>query len=97
MPSLQRKTDVPVRQAASAETGLLARFVLVVALTLTLVGAMRWAYNITGVNARQISSNLMNLQDRFGQPPPVQQRAARQPQRAPAQANRPGPTIEAVR
>lgn len=49
------------------QSGLMARAMLVVILSLTLVGAMRWALNITNANARQISTNLTHIQDHYEQ------------------------------
>ena len=57
---------VEAREAAG-QSGLMARAMLVVVLSLTLVGAMRWALNITNANARQISTNLTHIQDHYEQ------------------------------
>ena len=54
-------------QEAATQNGLRARAMLVVVLSLTLVGAMRWAFNITNANARQISTNLTRMQDHYEQ------------------------------
>ena len=44
------------------DNGVAARVAMVVVLTLTLVGAMRWALNITNANARHISDNIVQIQ-----------------------------------
>ena len=49
----------------SQDSGVLARATLVVVLSMTLVGAMRWALNITNANARQISTNLTRMQGHY--------------------------------
>ena len=58
--------SVEAREAAG-QSGLMARAMLVVVLSLTLVGAMRWALNITNANARQISTNLTHIQGHYEQ------------------------------
>ena len=76
---------------AAVQAGLLTRALLVAVLSLTLVGAMRWALNITNANARQISTNLTHIQDRYEQQaPPTAPRAK------PTALPRPnvGPTLE---
>ncbi len=57
---------VEARETA-IQSGLMTRAMLVVVLSLTLVGAMRWALNITNANARQISTNLTHIQDHYEQ------------------------------
>lgn len=60
------RTDRPGEALADASPlGTLVRAVLVIALTLTLVGVLRWAVHITNANARQVSTNLARLQDHF--------------------------------
>ena len=62
------RTDRPGEVlAAASPMGTLVRAVLVIALALTLVGVLRWAVNITNANARQVASNLVTMQSRFGQ------------------------------
>ncbi len=60
-------TNYTLRPAArpSQDAGVVTRASLVVVLSLTLVGAMRWALNITNANARQISTGLTRLQGQY--------------------------------
>jgi hypothetical protein len=60
-------SNLTTGRAARAEIGTLARALLVAALTLTLVVALRWAVNVTNANTRRVSTNLVRLQGRFGQ------------------------------
>jgi hypothetical protein len=52
----------PATTALLRERGLVLRAMLVAVLALTLVGAVRWAMNVTNANARQISDNLRKVQ-----------------------------------
>ena len=67
--SLDPQTDAlaytPRPSASSQDAGIVTRAALVVVLSLTLVGAMRWALNITNANARQISTGLTRLQGEY--------------------------------
>ncbi|HLK58880.1 MAG TPA: hypothetical protein VKU00_20065 [Chthonomonadaceae bacterium] len=47
----------------NAKRGLVVRMVLVAVLALTLVGALRWAMNVTNANAKQISDNIRKVQE----------------------------------
>ncbi len=60
-------TNYTLRPAVrpSQDAGIVTRASLVVVLSLTLVGAMRWALNITNANARQISTGLTRLQGQY--------------------------------
>lgn len=53
------------RQQSRHESGVVTRAILVITLSLTLVGVLRWALNVTNANARQISSNLTRLQGHY--------------------------------
>ena len=52
----------------SRDRGLIARAALVIALAVCLIVALRWALNTTNANARQLSTNLTQLQDGFEKP-----------------------------
>lgn len=52
----------PNYNVRTLERGLVARAAFVAVLALTLVGALRWAMNVTNANARQISANLRRMQ-----------------------------------
>lgn len=56
----QTKSTTP-----QSDLNVIVRAVLVVALAITLVGAMRWAVSITNANARQVSTNLTSIQKQF--------------------------------
>lgn len=60
-------TNYTLRPASrpSQDAGIVTRASLVVVLSLTLVGAMRWALNITNANARRISTGLTRLQGQY--------------------------------
>lgn len=62
--------DLPIEEKVPkgprSEIGTLARAVLVVVLAFTLVGALRWAVDVTNANARHISSNLTNVKSLYG-------------------------------
>ncbi|HZO91592.1 MAG TPA: hypothetical protein VFB38_24940 [Chthonomonadaceae bacterium] len=62
------QTDGKQQAAPTVEIGTLVRAALVLLLALTLVGALRWALNVTNANARQVSTNLTHLQARLGRP-----------------------------
>lgn len=64
-PHSDAATYTPRPSAASQDAGIVTRAALVVVLSLTLVGAMRWALNITNANARQISTGLTRLQGQY--------------------------------
>lgn len=60
------KTE-PKRQTQT-DAGIVARIVMVVALSLTLVGVLRWAMGVTNANARQVSTNLSRIQGAMDDP-----------------------------
>ena len=51
--------------SSPSENGVAVRVIMVVLLSMMLVGATRWALNITNANARQISSNLTRIQGHY--------------------------------
>lgn len=53
------------KRSQGHESGVVSRAFLVIALSLTLVGVLRWALNVTNANARQISNNLTRLQGHY--------------------------------
>ena len=61
----QHENPYVTRQQSRHESGVVTRAILVITLSLTLVGVLRWALNVTNANARQISSNLTRLQDHY--------------------------------
>lgn len=70
------------------ERGVAARAALVVVLTLTLLGVMRWAMNVTNANARQISHNLSQMKQRLDE---------NEPRNAQERRGRIGPILELER
>ena len=48
------------------DRSVLARMAMTGLLTLTLLGAMRWAADITNANAKQVSHNLAQMQSNMG-------------------------------
>ena len=82
------------------ESGVAARVVMVVALTFTLVAAMRWAINITNANARHISDNINQIQSHISAPssdyPALQQRKTTSESKPESQVKIPGPSIDPV-
>lgn len=67
-----------------SDGAILMRVVLVVLLTLTFVGALRWAMTMTQANARQVSRNMMRLKTNLTDNKPEAKRFR----------NAPGPVIE---
>jgi Na+/melibiose symporter-like transporter len=51
------------KQPARHDGGIVMRMVIIVVLTVTLVGVIRWSMNVTNANARQISNNLTRMRD----------------------------------
>jgi hypothetical protein len=67
------KTTYPAAQSTTPEARpqrlewpIVRRIVLTAVLVGTLAAAIHWAMNVTNANARQVSHNLTNMQDRFG-------------------------------
>ncbi len=50
----------------SQERGVMGRLAITAALTLALLGAVRWASDITSANAKQVSKNLSEIQTTMG-------------------------------
>jgi hypothetical protein len=67
---VSKPTSRNVSGAVRTEIGTLVRMVLALALAFTLVVALRWAVGVTNANARQISTNLINMRNRYGQDVP---------------------------
>ncbi|CCW36234.1 hypothetical protein CWRG_01647 [Chthonomonas calidirosea] len=44
------------------------RILLVIALIAALIGAIRWAINITDANAKQVSGNLLQIEKELAKP-----------------------------
>ncbi len=80
--------------------GVAARVTMVVILTLTLVGAMRWAISITNANARHITSNINQIQshisDSVGGEPPSETKRKPVTKKVVPPAKVPGPSIDPV-
>ncbi len=82
------------------DAAVIARVVMVAALTLTLVSAMRWAINITNTNARHISDNIVQIQSHISDPttdvsPLNPKKSAAIPRPKPT-TKIPGPSIDPV-
>ena len=60
------------------ERGVMGRMAITAALTLALLGAIRWASDITNANARQVSRNLTQIQSTLDAPVPAPALAPRQ-------------------
>lgn len=69
-PSQEREKVLATGRKRQAQTdaGIVTRIVMVVALSLTLVGVLRWAMGITNANARQVSTNLTRIQGAMDDP-----------------------------
>ena len=64
-------------QLRPIEKRLVRRTLLTVALAFCLIAALQWALNVTSANARQVSSNLTNLQGSIDEPLPGSSPTAR--------------------
>jgi type II secretory pathway pseudopilin PulG len=53
------------KKMARRDVGIVARIVMVIVLTATFVGVLRWSLSVTQANARQISQNLSQVQNRM--------------------------------
>lgn len=83
--------DAFVDSSSPRENGVAVRVIMIVLLSMTLVGATRWALNITNANARQISSNLTRIQGHYDTQAEVQKGRTDNASRS---RPTPGPTIE---
>ena len=80
----------PLRVAPRPNIGIVTRTILVVALSFSLLIAIRWAMNVTQSNTRQVSSNLRKIQGKMSESKPARERHTKS-----RRAQTPlGPTIE---
>jgi hypothetical protein len=62
---VKQTENTDLLSSSQRENGVTVRIIMVVLLGMTLVGATRWALNVTNANARQISTNLTHLQGHY--------------------------------
>lgn len=66
MAQLPISPQANAKRAAHREPGVTIRVFLVIVLTMTFFGTLRWAMNVTQANAKQVSRNLTRLKKRLG-------------------------------
>lgn len=53
------------------KTSLVVRILLLIALLFALVGAIRWAVNVTNANAKQVTGNLFQIENHLAKQSPT--------------------------
>jgi hypothetical protein len=86
-------------QAPRVDRGLLGRAIMTVVLAGMLITALSWALNVTNANARQVSSNLTDIQDHMerapaGTVPPRPSQGSGKPNTAVVPTDNSGPILE---
>lgn len=56
---------MPQKKAKGRDNEIASRVVMIALLSVTLLGAMRWAFSVTQANAKQMSGNVLRWQDKM--------------------------------
>jgi hypothetical protein len=56
---------MPQKETMRRDKEIMSRVVMIALLSVTLIGAMRWAFNVTQANAKQMSGNALRWQEQL--------------------------------